>query len=250
MRHHRPRPRRGLPRGRRGGRRPDPRLARRDSEGARTLAATSTPETSWSSSRAEGLRAEETEPEPEPPHPVVVPSPRGTGWGTSPRRTSPRSSPASCGAGARAQALARVHRRGPRRARRRRGEARRGVGEPRPPPPAASPCDACDRSLSSQGKKAEAAGKKAAALAVGDIEDVVAGDATAKARAKARRTAGDAAAKEGGERDARDRDPAEAKKPEWVATLESVFTATAAARGGARLGVVRGARRGLVKRRL
>jgi len=104
-------------------------------------------------------------------------------------------------------------------------------GEPWPPPPAASPCDACDRSLSSPGKKAEAAGKKAAALAVGDIEDVVAGDATAKARrAKARRNAGDAAAKEGGERDdARDRDPAEAKKPEWVATLESVFTATAAA---------------------
>ena len=64
---------------------------------------------------------------------------------------------------------------------------------------------------------------------MGDIEDVVAGDATAKARAKARRTAGDAAAKEGGERDARDRDPAEAKKPEWVATLESMFTATAAA---------------------
>lgn len=89
-------------------------------------------------------------------------------------------------------------------------------GEPWPPPPAASPCDACDRSLSP--------GKKAAALAVRDIEDVVAGDATAKAR----RTAGDAAAKEGGERDARDRDSAEAK-PEWVATLESVFTATAAA---------------------
>ena len=89
-------------------------------------------------------------------------------------------------------------------------------GEPWPPPPAASPCDACDRSLSP--------GKKAAALAVRDIEDVVAGDATAKAR----RTAGDAAAKEGVERAARDRDSAEAK-PEWVATLESVFTATAAA---------------------
>ena len=93
-------------------------------------------------------------------------------------------------------------------------------GEPWPPPPAASPCDACDRSLSPE-KKSEAA-----ALAVRDIEDVVSGNATAKAR---RTKKGDAAAKEGVERAARDRDSAEAKKPEWVATLESVFTATAAA---------------------
>ena len=131
--------------------------------------------------------------------------------------------------GARAQALARVHR-----ARTRRQDedaAAAKLAAPSgavAPPPAASPCDACDRSLS-RGRRRRRRGRRRRRSRWGISRTSSRGTRRAKAPRRTRRTAGDAAAKEGGERDARDRDPAEAKKPEWVATLESMFTATAAA---------------------